>query len=603
MCAIARERQARRNGERNPRDFVPLTPLVSAGQRFRTNPIGAIELHDTVKDGRKTRRWLVAYPRATPLAIFTLIAAITSLSVFAIERGERRREDARLTATSMSIASAIERRANTSSAYLRAGAALFGTVDGVPSSLFRRFVSELRLDSDYRGVEGVGWAEVIRPEQVAAYEARIGMEVPGDPRVRPRPGPERDRLVVVTYLQPDTQRARRALAFDMYSDPVRRAAMDEAERTVRPTASGRIVLAQEGTGRPPGFLIFMPVFDQVGGMRQLKGFIYSPFNGRDFLRSAIQTESRNRIEVRLFDGATPSSDALLAELGDDRSVGQVRRERIEVANRTMLLEVESSGGNSLSMLSMLTLLFGLMVATLLMIVARLLTQQAVEDQASLDWLAEQNAIRDTLTRELNHRVKNTLANVLSIVSLTRRRATNLDEFAEGLDGRIRALSATHDLLTQSEWGTTPIRDVIEAELAPYAQARGVLELAGPTVELAPNDALSLGLAIHELATNATKYGALSVPGGKVRITWALDRDDLVSLRWVERGGPLVSQPRSRGFGTDLIEKIVAHELRHPVELQFEEQGVTCTLFVPVRQPSEFEIRARRRALAANRSEG
>jgi two-component sensor histidine kinase/CHASE1-domain containing sensor protein len=559
--------------------------------------IGASELDLAERDRRRSRRWLVFYPRATPMAIFLLIAAITSLSVFAIERGEQRREDARLSEAALTIASAIERRADTSSAYLRAGAALFGTVEEVPSSLFRRFVSELRLDSDYRGAEGVGWAEAITPDEIASYETRLHAEVPGEPRVHPAPGSDRDQLIPVTYLQPDTQRNRRALAYDMYSEPVRRAAMDEAQRTARPTASGRVVLVQEGNSSAPGFLIYMPVFDQIEGGRELKGFIYSPFNGRDFLGSALQLGTREGMGVRLYDAPVPSPNALLAELAGENASGEVRRERVSVANRTMLLEVESSRGATLSMLSMLTLLFGLLVATLLMVVARLLTQQAMEDQASLEWLAEQNSIRDTLTRELNHRVKNTLANVLSIVSLTRRRATNLDDFAEGLDGRIRALSATHDLLTQSDWGTTPIRSVIEAELAPYVRAEGALELAGPAVELAPNDALSLGLAIHELATNAAKYGALSTAEGRVRITWALDRDDLASVRWVESGGPRVPQIRSRGFGTDLIEKIVAHELRHPVELRFEERGVTCTLYVPVRQPSEFEMRARRRSAA------
>ena len=100
------------------------------------------------------------------------------MSVFAIERGETRREDARLNETAKAIASAIERRGNTSSAYLRAGAALFGTVKEVPPGLFRRFVSELRLDTDYRGAEGIGWAEAISPEQVAEYERRIAKDVP-----------------------------------------------------------------------------------------------------------------------------------------------------------------------------------------------------------------------------------------------------------------------------------------------------------------------------------------------------------------------------------------------------------------------------------------
>jgi two-component sensor histidine kinase/CHASE1-domain containing sensor protein len=563
-------------------------------ERAGVNLGRAEQLGSSENRPRRTRRWLASYPRAVPVAIFLLIAAITALSVFAIERGEIRREEARLNETAKAIASAIERRGNTSSAYLRAGAALFGTVKEVPPVLFRRFVSELRLDADYRGAEGIGWAEAISPDQVAEYERRIAIDVPGSDPVRPLPDGTRGQLTPVTYLLPDTERNRRALGYDMYSEPVRRAAMDEAERAVRPTASGRVRLVQEGGGASPGFLIYMPVFDQVSQARRLKGFLYSPFNARDFLESALQLETRYDMGIRLYDGAVSRQD-LLAEIPPREHSGRTTLERLNIANRPMLLQVESSRGPLLSMLSMLTLLFGLLVASLLMIVARLLTQQAIEDQASLEWLAEQNSIRDTLTRELNHRVKNTLANVLSIVSLTRRRATDLDEFAEGLDGRIRALSATHDLLTQSDWGTTAIRAVVETELAPYARSEGSLELGGPSVELAPNDALSLGLAIHELATNAAKYGALSVPHGKVRVTWALEKDNLASVRWVESGGPPVPSERARGFGTDLIEKIVAHELRHPVDLKFLPEGVSCTLLVPVRPRSLFEIRSRKRA--------
>ncbi len=242
---------------------------------------------------------------------------------------------------------------------------------------------------------------------------------------------------------------------------------------------------------------------------------------------------------------------------------------------------------------MATLIFGLAVASLLMLVSRLLTQQALEDQRSLDWFAEQNSIRNSLTRELNHRVKNTLANILSILALTRRRADDIDEFADGLDGRIRALSATHDLLTNSEWGTTPIASVIAAELAPYADKdQHTLQTSGPDVELAPNDALSLGLAIHELATNASKFGSLSQPGGNVSVTWDQTDDGLARIRWVESGGPPMIEDRERGFGMDLIEKIVAHELRNPVDLEFAPEGVRCTLLVPIREPVNFAIRAK-----------
>ena len=189
-------------------------------------------------------------------------------------------------------------------------------------------------------------------------------------------------------------------------------------------------------------------------------------------------------------------------------------------------------------------------------------------------------------------MKNTLANVLSIIALTRRRADNVEDFADGLDGRIRALSATHDLLTKSDWGTTPIEAVVQAELRPYAQDQDhVVRLSGPDVELAPNDALSLGLAMHELATNAAKYGALSRVGGQVSVDWTMIGENLVRITWVESGGPPVPDKRGRGFGMDLIERVVANELRNPVKLEFDPSGVRCSMQIPVRQPTEFAMRA------------
>jgi two-component sensor histidine kinase len=422
----------------------------------------------------------------------------------------------------------------------------------------------------------------------------LAAQTPGRVVLHPTPDPAQPYAVPVVFLQPDTERNRRALGFDMYSDPTRRAAMNEAERNARPTASGRVVLEQEGDGAAPGFLIYMPVFgaDEVG--RHLKGFIYSPFNAEDFLASALELERPGLFGIRLYDGqATPGN--LLAQISPDGRLGETYTLPVTIANHAWVLEVDAPRPYSLSGLSMLTLVFGLLVASLLMLVVRMLTQQATEDEAALHWFEEQASIRNSLTRELNHRVKNTLANVLSIIALTRRRAKSLDEFVEGLDGRIRALSATHDLLTQSDWGTTQIRAVVDAELAPYRQTdEHRIAIDGPDVPLAPNDALSLGLAIHELATNAAKYGALTKAGGEVSIRWDLVAAQRVRLEWKERGGPPVKATRGRGFGTDLIEKIVANELDSPVLLDFAEEGVTCVLSIPVREPTAFAMRAPRR---------
>ncbi|MEP5938047.1 MAG: CHASE domain-containing protein [Erythrobacter sp.] len=550
----------------------------SAGTKARTRPKSM------------AGRWLTAYPRAIPLAIFLAIAAVTALSVFTIELGEADRERSQMRATAQSISSSLERRGNTSSSYLRAGAALFATVDEINLTLFKRFVRELRLDSAYRGAEGIGWAEVVRPADVEAFEHRIGAEMSDGMAVQHSAHSSPDRLVPVTFLQPDTERNRRAMGYDMYSEPNRRAAMDEAERLVRPTASGKIVLVQEGGGDAPGFLIYMPVFVDGPNQSELKGFVYSPFSAQAFLESAIDSVAIGEIGVQLFDGPENAQN-LLAVKDPGLFTGITIEQEVTIANRPLTLVVESARGEYLSSLSIATLIFGLAVATLLMLMARMLTQQAVEDQASLEYLEQQNSIRDSLSRELNHRVKNTLANVLSIISLTRRRTDDLDEFADGLAARVRAISATHDLLTQSEWGTTPIRSIIEAEAAPYLRmSDSTLELSGPQVEVAPNDALSLGLAIHELATNAAKFGALSVPEGRVSVDWAFERDGVVILTWREVDGPPVSPLREPGFGMELIEKIVAHELKSPVDLRFDETGVSCALRVPVRKREDFQIR-------------
>ncbi len=536
---------------------------------------------------------MARYPRAVPLVIFLMIISVTVLSVFAIERGERQRDHAELRQTGQSIAYALERRAGESSSYLRAGAALFATVDDVPSDTFRRFIDQLRLDNNYRGTDGIGWAPRVAASEIGPFERSSRALLGASIKVYPKPEQDTAFVVPVTYLQPDSVRNARAIGYDMYSEPIRRTAMDEAARTARPTASGRVTLQQEGNVNASGFLIYMPVFKSDSAGRVLKGFIYSPFNAQDFLDGAVQIEGRGDIGIRLFDGQTARGQQLAGIPPSD--TGRFKLvEEISIANRQLLLEVESAENGSLSALSMVTLLFGLLVAGLLMAMARILTRQAKEDAAALEWYEEQASIRNSLTRELNHRVKNTLANVLSIVSLTRRRSDNLEDFAEALDGRIRALSATHDLLTQSEWGTTPIRAVVEAELAPYVRnPEQSLAMDGPEVELAPNDALSLGLALHELATNASKFGALSEPDGNVRIHWRLVTDNLAKLEWTESGGPPVPEDRHRGFGTDLIEKIVAHELKNPVDLRFEVKGVECGLLVPVRKPSDFALRATR----------
>jgi two-component sensor histidine kinase len=548
----------------------------------------------------RARRWLVLYPRAIPLVIFLALAAITALSVFAIESNARERERALMREYAQGVAAGLDRSGSAFASYLRAGAALFASVEEVSPDTFDSFVRALKLNTEYSGAEGIGWIPVIEARDLPAFLARTRRGQPTYPDIFPAPASTTSRVAPVAMFAPETMLNRRALGYDMYSEPARAAAMAEAELTLRPAASGRIVLRQETSGTAPAFAIYMPVFrmgpgDTDPADRRLAGFVYTPFRAREFLDAAIDREGPERYGVRLYDGEISNEHLLVAHSIADAAKDKVEQE-VTIADRKLMLVIEHEDHQVLSPLSMVTLIFGLALASLLMLLARLLTQQAFEDQARLAFFEEQHSIRNSLTRELNHRVKNTLANVLSILSLTRRRASGLDDFADSLEGRIRALSATHDLLTVTDWGTTPIRAVIEAELQHFREVLDdAILLEGPELELAPNDALSFGLAVHELATNAAKYGALSVPGGKVTIRWSRGDDpaaetEWAEVEWQEVGGPPVAGQRRRGFGTELIEKVVAHELRQPVTLDFAPTGVRCVLRVPVRRPADFRIR-------------
>ena len=185
-----------------------------------------------------------------------------------------------------------------------------------------------------------------------------------------------------------------------------------------------------------------------------------------------------------------------------------------------------------------------------------------------------------LMAELDHRVKNTLANIQALVWQTSRTSSSLAAFTEGLDRRIRSMSRAHSLLTQSRWEGVSMAGLIHEELAPYIAEYRAITVEGDEVLLAPKSALSLSLAIHELTTNAVKHGALSVDNGALAVAWTINEDGGLDLTWRESGGPEVKMPKSRGFGSTLIERALKIETGGQTELRFEPGGVICTIRLP-----------------------
>lgn len=191
-----------------------------------------------------------------------------------------------------------------------------------------------------------------------------------------------------------------------------------------------------------------------------------------------------------------------------------------------------------------------------------------------------------LLRELNHRVKNTLAIVQSIAGQTLRRSRTSAEFNMSFSGRLQALSAAHTLLSDEQWGAIALDRLLRSQIAPYSDSSGrQVDIHGSAVYLDPDEALALGLVIHELASNAAKFGALSTRAGVVDITVAC-RDEggnaHLELDWVEVGGPRVTTPEQRGFGSVLIERSLDKVIGSKVDLDYAETGLKVHISMPMR---------------------
>jgi PAS domain S-box-containing protein len=193
---------------------------------------------------------------------------------------------------------------------------------------------------------------------------------------------------------------------------------------------------------------------------------------------------------------------------------------------------------------------------------------------------------DMLINELNHRVKNTLATVQSIVWQAFRKSTDAKVIGESVRGRLSALSRSLDLLTRENWTSGGLRDIVIDALEPFGMSGALAErlvISGDNIRLSPKVTLALGIAFNELATNAVKYGAFSNDAGSIEITWTAvpsPNGYRLILNWKEKGGPPVSPPVRKGFGLQVIERGLAQELDGLVNLDFQATGLICTLDFP-----------------------
>jgi two-component system CheB/CheR fusion protein len=199
-----------------------------------------------------------------------------------------------------------------------------------------------------------------------------------------------------------------------------------------------------------------------------------------------------------------------------------------------------------------------------------------------------------LLDELQHRVKNILATVHSLVIRMAKTTRSVGAFLDAFVSRIAAMSRVHDLLVESSWRGASLKSLAAAALEPYMSTEAAnVRLSGPDITLAADTAATMGMVLNELATNAAKYGALSTPGGKVDVAWeTLRNDDLprVHLNWTERDGPAVDPGSASGFGTSFITRSVEYELNGTAALELAPTGLRCTIEFPLATRAAFPAR-------------
>ncbi|RYG95238.1 MAG: sensor histidine kinase [Alphaproteobacteria bacterium] len=199
-----------------------------------------------------------------------------------------------------------------------------------------------------------------------------------------------------------------------------------------------------------------------------------------------------------------------------------------------------------------------------------------EQQRLLAQQKERERQQRVLQRELSHRMKNTLAMVQAVVSQSLRNATDIKLAGQMASARIDALARAQDMLTATNWSAADVETIVRTSVEPHQDKMDRFDIYGPSMVLEAQPSMGLALAIHELATNATKYGALSTWDGKVEIRWVASGQDFTFV-WIERGGPLVHEPATRGFGSRLTERVVPGYFNGRAKVHFRPDGVEYRL--------------------------
>lgn len=506
-------------------------------------------------------------PWLAGLMIFTLsmVLAVMERQNFALEReGEL-----------MEAAQRIEQGIENHIAVLYYLRGLFVSSETVTRDEFKNFLTSLDVDYNAHGAQGIGFAIAVPPGDTQV--AKDMVERNYGKSIEPWPATDQDIRFPIVMLEPDDQRNRAALNYDMYSEPVRRKAMQSAWNENRIAISDPVTLVQEiDQKKQKGLLIYLPFYrDKTGKKKGLNafsdnikppidGFVYQAIRVVDFFKTIVSDFGKTTPRVELYIDTISAENLLYA---NTKSLDQSYVHEVNLGGHKWILRLGDAnvdGYNATGSFATYTILAGGLILSLItgsLMSANIRHVEQIERYSKEIQIREQE--KDVLLKEMAHRMKNGIARISSIASLSARKATNIDDYVKTFTERLQAMAKAQDLLSRTTGMTATISELVSLELQQaVTDTTQSISASGPTVQIDSTQSQALGLIIHELMTNAAKYGALA-DNGALDVRWKTVTNtggENVQFSWRETGLKSAPDLTDAGFGTQLLNLMVQGQL-------------------------------------------
>ncbi|MER9739726.1 CHASE domain-containing protein [Mesorhizobium sp. M0187] len=532
------------------------------------------------------------FPILAFIAVALISLTMAGFAYFATQEAAR----IKFEATADDALNRIESRIDLHLSLLRSTQALFDARNGeISGSEFKAFFSALDVDNNFAGLRGIGYLRLAKTGDEAAVERDMLRDRGAAHTVYPdTTQPWRTPVVLFEPLDP----ANESIGYDMFTEPVRREAIEKAMADDAQHASGLVQLGQD-TGAAQtftGFLVFVRLNvetapDGINASRSsTSGLLYAAFRARDLFQTALSRTPLLPVNTAVYDGTADADNLLfqsetppVARFGDRLLVTR----KIIVAGRpwTVLFRPTSAFSQPSSRAIPVMLgLFGLLLAGAIALVARY-QERAYDAKSLLHETTEKSLLeKDLMLQEMKHRIKNSITRVLAIARQTAAQATDVKEFSTSFSARLQAMAASQDMLTRSRWQKADLGDLLRIELGQvFGKELPEGILSGPQVLLDERTTQALGLTFHELATNALKYGEAGNSVGALKVDWSFEgrgSERMLVLNWREAGQKELEAPAKTGFGTKLIDLNVTRELRGTIARDFRADGLTVEIRIP-----------------------